>query len=116
MAMHTQTRDLEGLNLTDGFELLNDLIGYMDQTEEWCRIQHQDPLIQEAGAELETHLTQFCGDTGWEAADKLREEISAYVCANCDAALLFGFRTAIRLFYALGRPLEMSQFLMKHNR
>ncbi|NCE64514.1 hypothetical protein D1159_07930 [Pseudoflavonifractor sp. 524-17] len=105
--------ELEGLKLTDGFDLLDDVMGCMDRTEEWGRIQQRDPMILSARRGVENCVAALSGSADEAAVERLWEEIGAYACSNCDAAVLYGFRTALRLLYALGRPVEMSQYLLE---
>ncbi len=107
--------EAEGLKLTDGFDILDSLINHIGEAREWYRIQREDRLILEEKEALENQLAEIGGTVGKETAERLQETIIRYVCAYCDAAILYGLRTAVKLLYAFERPLEMSHYISERN-
>ena len=45
----------------------------------------------------------------------LEDAISVYNGTLNDAAILYGLRMAVKLFYAFGKPLEMSRYFLEHD-
>lgn len=107
--------ETEAMRLDDGFAILDELIGYLSQQEEWSHIQRHDALILKAEYKLYQWLEQIKSNLGVECLQGLEDAISVYNGTLNDAAILYGFRTAVKLFYAFGRPLEMSRFMLAHD-
>lgn len=100
-----------GLRLEEGFDLLNELLGYLTQTDEWGATHSQNAVVQNAMEELHQRLAQLRGIASTDYLVKLEDAITSYIAALNDAAILYGFRVALKLSHAIGRPLEMSQYL-----
>lgn len=107
--------ETETMKLEDGFAILDAFIGCLSQQEEWVRIQRQDALVLKAEDKLYQWLEQIKSDLGVEYLQGLEDAICVYNGTLNDAAILYGFRTAVKLFYAFGRPLEMSRFMLAHD-
>ena len=105
--------ETEAMKLEDGFDALDALVVYLSQSEEWAYIQRHDVLIQKAEADLYRKLDQLKAASGVDCALELEDDISVYSSRHDDAAILFGMRMAVKLFYAFGRPMEMSRYLSR---
>lgn len=112
MAEGKKPCEAETMRLEDGFDVLDMLVGCLSQSEEWRRIQMRDTLILKAEDTLYQQLEQIKSISSEDCAMDLESAISTYTSTHDDAAILFGLRSAVRLFYAFGRPLEMSRHLL----
>lgn len=102
-----------GLRLEDGFGLLDELLGYLTQTDEWCAACSHNAAVQDTMEELHQRLEQLREIAGAAYLVKLENVLTSHIAALNDAAILYGFRTALKLSYAIGRPTEMSQYLAR---
>ena len=107
---------MEGLRLEEGFDLLNDLLGCLTESETWGAIHSQNAVIKNAADELYQQLEEIKEIAGSKCVFKLEDSINFYTGALNDAAILYGFRVALKLFHAISRPMEMSQYIAKRSR
>ena len=66
--------------------------------------------------ELYQQLEEIKEIAGSKYVFKLEDSINFYTGALNDAAILYGFRVALKLFHAISRPMEMSQYIAKRSR
>lgn len=103
------------LRLEDGFDALDAIVGCLSQSKEWAHIQRHDALIQKAEDAVYHQLEQIRAVSGEDCFQDLEDTISVYTGTLNDAAILYGMRMAVKLFYAFGRPMEMSRYFLAHD-
>ena len=106
--------ETETMKLEDGFDALDALMGCLSQSEEWAYIQRHDALILKAEDVLHQQLERVKA-TDEDFFGSLEDAISVYNGTLNDAAILYGLRMAVKLFYAFGKPLEMSRYFLEHD-
>lgn len=104
--------EAKAMRLEDGFDILDELVSCLSQSDGWDYTQRHDPLILKAEETLYRRLEQIKAVSGEGCYLGLEDAISVYTGTCNDAAILFGLRMAIKLFYAFGRPMEMSQYIL----
>lgn len=98
-----------------GFDILDGLVGYMDQTEEWVNIEQKDPVILDAEKDLAQVLKKLEGRIDEDEYRDLELQIICYTGTVGNVALLHGIRTGISLLYAIDNPSEMSRYIATQN-
>ena len=106
--------EAETMTLEGGFDALDALLGCISQSEEWVYIQRHDALILKVEEALYQQLEQVKA-TDMDRFERLEDAISVYNATINDAAILYGVRTAVKLFYAFSKPLEMSRYFLEHD-
>ena len=102
--------------LEQGFALLGEAVNCLSRSDEWETIQQSDVLIQKAKDDLCRQLAHLETVASPDYLMKLEETINFYSGSVSDAAILYGFRVALKLFHAISRPTEMSQYIAKRSR
>ena len=70
--------------------LVAEIMGAIDQTEEWDRIQQEDPRILHEIKQLETCLAQVSQYAPDEAVGELEDTAYGFANAFASAAMLYG--------------------------
>ena len=98
--------------LQTGLEIMDDLMSAITQTEEWERIQLEDPQIREAEAKLELELKNVSHFVPFEVFAPLEDCVrnAAYVYA--DAAILYGIQVADAIHAVSSKPSLLSQHIL----
>ena len=107
--------ETETMRFEDGFEALDALLGCISQSEEWAYIQRHDALILKAEETLYQRLEKIKEIAGADYYMSLEDAICVYNGTFNDAAVFYGLRIAAKLFYAFGKPLEMSRYFLERD-
>ena len=94
------------------FEIMNALISYITQSDEWVYLQTHDPRILAAQKRWEVTIDKIRAVVTKPVMNELEEAFTGYSAVCDDVAVLYGFRMAIALFDASNRPLELSQYIL----
>lgn len=89
--------------------IMDDIMDRITQTEEWNRIQLEDPQIAEAEREAEV----LYRDLGGKEQDRVTELLAGLSTAYSYAAILYGMRVAVAIHEATADPCVMSRYVLK---
>ena len=94
------------------FEIMDALLSFITQTDEWNYIQTHDPQILAAQKQWDETVDKIRAGVSDDMIDALEEAMLDYVTVRDDAAILYSLRVAIALIDAVNRPLELSQYVL----
>ena len=94
------------------FEIMNVLISYITQSDEWVYLQKHDPRILAAQKRWEVTIDKIRAEVTKPVINELEDAFTGYSAVCDDVAVLYGFRMAIALMDAMNRPLELSQYIL----
>ena len=94
-------------------EIMDELMGAITQTDEWQRIQMEDPQIKKAQAELDLALRNVSHFVPVEVFKPLDDSVANAVFSYVDAAILYGIQVADAIHTAASRPSDLSRHVME---
>ena len=94
------------------FEILDALLSAIAETDEWVHLETHDPQILAARKKWEAAIDKIRAVVTDDITGELEDALMGCVAVHVDAAVLFGLCTAIDLFDAMNRPLELSQYIL----
>lgn len=96
-----------------GFDLADQLMEAIRQTDEWERIWMEYPGVVEAKARLDEVMERVDAQIPTELVNELWEAMGKLDWANECASVLFGVRLAFSVAKAMGDPVEFSKCVSK---
>lgn len=93
-------------------EIAAAVLNVIAQTEEWDRIQMEDPQVLKARAAFDRVLDRVKPYVTPEMLSELDDAASNYVASHIDAAILYGMHASEAIRYAAGEPLALSRHIL----
>lgn len=99
-------------SLQVNLEIMDELMGAITQTDEWIRIQMEDPQIKKAQAALDLAIRNVSHFVPEEVYKPLEDSATNAVSAYADAAILYGIQVADAIHTAASKPDALSQHIL----
>lgn len=92
---------------------MDDMLGFLTQTDEWARICNEDPQIQAEEANLKAVVERVKPLVSKELWDELYGAVASEESAYIGAAILFGMRVPDMIRNGAARQIEVSQHILE---
>ncbi len=89
--------------------IMDDIMDRVTQTEEWNRIQLEDPAIAKAEREAE----ELYNNLDRKGQDRAQSLLASLACAYSCVAILYGMRVAEAIRETVADPCAFSQYILK---
>lgn len=92
--------------------LMDEIMGAITQTDEWCMIQDNDPRVVAADKALGERLAALRPNMSHDEYDSLESAVFGAQTALADAAILYGIHVADTIRDVSSRGPALSQYIM----
>lgn len=92
--------------------LMDDIMGALNQADEWQEIQKKDPMITSADNHFNALAEQAKALLPEKLYDELYDAHFSVVSAMCDAGILFGIHVADAIKDVASRPADLSRYVL----